>query len=346
MKPSPTSNSAGSSRWLNDQSSDRPDRQDTGSSAEARRSGSYLQSRTSSTLALGSRPSRVDLSALHQNVSRASDSLEPIQPARDGAPQAFETAPDRQLLVDTLRSMADQPKKTIGMDGLPTPSFQAAADRVQATLQQDWHAVVGISDPASRQRAAQALVAASNAALGKPGHTANVQAACSALLAHDSVASQLPSDSHGALLQAAPYLNLCDSAEAIPLSLMASGASFQTLKPYVDQRADLSADRMAAAQLGDRTAVDLVRAHKDSQSSLPAAHVLRLVDAALGMAAKPFFRIDNGTKVDVSKVVARLEGEQGSAPPDLFAAVLGRMKSPGMLDACITQAREADIYVR
>jgi hypothetical protein len=286
------------------------------------------------------------LSALPQHISHASDLLESVQQAGDDASQAFEAALNRQPLVDTLRSMADEPKKTVGNDGLPTSRFQAVADRVQATFQQDWQAVIGKTDLASRERAAAALVAASNAALGKPGHTAHVQAACSALLAHESIASLLPPNSHTALQQAATYLNLCDSAEAIPLSMMASGASFQTLKPYVDQRADLSADRMADAQLGDQKAVDLVRAHKDSQSSLPAAHVLRLVDAALGMAAKPFFRTENGTKVDVNKVLTRLEGQQGGAPSDLFAAVLGRMKASGVLDASITQPRDADIYVR
>jgi hypothetical protein len=76
----------------------------------------------------------------------------------------------------------------------------------------------------------------------------------------------------------------------------------------------VSADRVQQAQLtdDDRT-VEFVRQHKNPSTESPPAQFLRLVDAAVAMASKPYFHKPGGS-VDVEKVLGRLQSDRGSAP--------------------------------
>jgi hypothetical protein len=126
---------------------------------------------------------------------------------------------------------------------------------------------------------------------------------------------------------------------------MAGKGPFNTIKPLLDRRAQVSAQRLLEANLTDSgEVVENVRTHKDSSSGSLSAQFLRLMDAAVGMSSKPFFQTKSG-RIDADKVLGSLQRDKGAVPEALFDGIETCIRC-GLLDECIAAKRESDHCVR
>ena len=276
--------------------------------------------------------------------------LQSSLPSRSGADSSLPTARRgtgdmskavlSQVVVRDLQAQVAQWSK-----GAAAPAgYALAAERMQSALTREWNAALQTVDVSQRQKALDGLVEMSNQALGKEGHAINLKTACAMALASEGFSALLAKDEHSVINEAVRYLNLCDSSPDIPVATMAGHAPFAEIKPLLDKRAAVAADRLQQSGAASSThVIDLVREHKNPQSASDAAQFLRLMDAATAMAAKPSFNKDGSLKaIDITEKLAE---DQGQATNKLFEAVNTFVRS-GQLQECVSEKREADLYVR
>ncbi len=243
---------------------------------------------------------------------------------------------------DLAREVAGWPAKS--PQAQPS-GFGRAAEAVQSAFDVRWTALFSEPDEDRRREAAADLVKLSNAALSKPGHTDNVACACKKFLESPELQGLVPSDDHARIFDAAKYLNLCDSSPEVPVAVTAGKGSFDAVRPFLAKRAGVSARLLEEARLTDDSrTVDHVRQHKNPETDSIPAQFLRLMDAVMGMSAKPFFRNANGG-VDGVKVLGALQSDKGEAPHALFDAIAACIRQ-GILDECLSSQRQYDHYVR
>lgn len=242
------------------------------------------------------------------------------------------------LAVDTLLAQV----KAWPRNGTKPPFFDRAVEGVSAALDADWQDLLLLPYPDARQQAVANLVKTSDIALAKKGHTDNVVRTCEKLLASPQFHELVPAALHAEIIEAAAYLNLCDSSPKMPLKLLAGKGDFSEIKPYLAQRGAISAKRLQAAGIAvNLSAIRHIRRHSDPSTRSLAAQFLRLANDVAAMYAKPFF------KNDIEKLIDAIERNKGEgAPPQLYEAFKAFAIVPGHLDACLSSQRQDDHYVR
>lgn len=194
----------------------------------------------------------------------------------------------------------------------------------------------------------RALMREADAMHGKPAQTEHLVAAALDLFAHHGEAlarvDGWREDDVTLALSAAPWLNLADLETPVAVLAAHRKVTDDEFVRYIKPRFAKNAELVQRFGLGDDALVDFFAKYRGPDQRLGAA-ALDLVEGAVAMGSKPFFRTERGIDFDKLEGALRGNAERARVPVALVDVVVTWIREGGV-DRTVRAARATDLFVR